>query len=128
MSGGSVAARVIRTAAPVQVPDVFADPEYAHKAAAESAGFRSVLGMPLVREGRVIGAIVVVRDATGVFPGKQVELLRTFADQAVIAIENVRLFNETKEALERQTATSEVLSVISSSPTDVAPVLRIILK
>ena len=75
-----------------------------------------------MREGRPIGAITVGRPEPGPFPDEQVALLQTFADQAVIAIENVRLFNETKEALERQTATSEVLRVISSSPTDVQPV------
>jgi GAF domain-containing protein len=127
-SGGSVAARVIRTAAPVQVADVFADAQYAHKDAAQTAGFRSVLGVPLVREGQIIGALIVVRAEAGVFPDRQVELLRTFAAQAVIAIENVRLFNETKEALEHQTATSDVLGVISSSPTDIRPVFDAILK
>ena len=78
--------------------------------------------MPLLSDGQAIGAISVARSGPGPLPDKQVSLLRTFADQAVIAIENVRLFNETKEALERQTATAEILKVIASSPADVQPV------
>jgi GAF domain-containing protein len=101
-------------------------------------GFRSGLGVPMVRDNTVIGAIAVSRTTVGLFPDTQVELLRTFADQAVIAIENVRLFTELQEknraltqahaqvteALEQQTATSEILRVISGSPTDVQPVLN----
>ena len=85
-------------------------------------GARSSIFVPMVREGRAIGAIGVSHREVGAFSDERVELLKTFADQAVIAIENVRLFNETKEALERQTATSEILRVISQSPTDVQPV------
>ena len=114
--------RTIAEGRPVQLPDCLADPEYIFKDASRAAGIRSYLGVPMVREGRVIGAMSVARAEPGLFPDEQVQLLQTFADQAVIAIENVRLFNETREALERQTATAEILRVISSSPTDVQPV------
>ena len=85
-------------------------------------GFHSGIYAPLLREGVAIGTIAVLRPETGGFSDKDVALFNTFADQAVIAIENVRLFNETKEALERQTATAEILKVIASSPSDVQPV------
>jgi GAF domain-containing protein len=93
------------------------------KERARERGFRAIMHAPLLKEGAAIGVISVSREAPGAFTEKEVALLKTFADQAVIAIENVRLFNETKEALEQQTATANILRVISSSPTNIQPVL-----
>src|SRR5215813_15649748 len=94
----------------------------------EAAGTRTVLAIPLLREENAIGAIAVRRQQVEPFSDKQISLLKTFADQAVIAIENARLFQELKESLEQQTATSEILGVIASSPTDIQPVLDTVVK
>src|SRR5215813_630271 len=123
----SVAARATLEQSVVQIPDVYADPDYALGELAAVCGYRSGIGIPILRDGVPIGSIAIARAQIGLFPERQIELLKTFADQAAIAIENVRLFNETKEALEQQTATSEVLKVISATPGELEPVFQAML-
>jgi two-component system, NtrC family, sensor kinase len=123
VSDDNAAGRAVLRRTVVQIPDVREDAAHGVKNVALAANYRSVVAAPMLRDHQPIGAIVVARSSVGFFPDRQVALLQTFADQAVIAIENVRLFNEAKEALEQQTATSEILRVISSSPTDTQPVL-----
>jgi two-component system, NtrC family, sensor kinase len=106
----------------LEIPNIEETYEEELRQIARARGFRSMLGVPLVNNGTVIGLITVTRAETGLFTDHHLQLLQTFADQAVIAIENVRLFNETEEALERQTATADILKVIASSPSDVQPV------
>jgi signal transduction histidine kinase len=93
----AITARAIAERAPAQIPDVLDDPDYGQKEAAQRAGFRSNLAVPMVQDGQVVGSIVVCREQVGAFPDKQVKLLQTFADQAVIAVQNVRLFNEIRD-------------------------------
>jgi two-component system NtrC family sensor kinase len=124
----TLTARAIRSATICHVSDVLSDPLYQRKDAARVSGFRSGLAVPMIREGQVIGAIFVSRKQAGLFTDAQVQLLKTFADQAVIAIENVRLFNETKDALAQQTATADVLKLISRSAFDLRMVLQTLIE
>ena len=126
---GSLVGRVAMDGRVVQISDVLADAEYQAGVYQKAFGFRSNLGVPLLREGAVIGVFALMRMEVNSFTEKEIELVSTFADQAVIAIENVRLFDEVQartrelsESLEQQTATSEVLSVISSSAGELQPV------
>src|SRR5262249_49457303 len=119
------AGRAVLSRAVVHIPDVLEDPEYSPEPAL-AGGWRAVLSVPMLREGAPIGAIPVTRPEAGPSSEAQIELLKTFADQAMIAIENVRLFTETKEALEQQTATADILRVIASSPTDLQPVMDVV--
>ena len=132
---GTVVGRTLLTKKAVQVADVLADPEYTHGEQQKKAGYRTFLGVPLLREGQPIGVFSLCRTTVAPFSEKQIELLSSFADQAVIAIENVRLFDEVQartaeltESLEQQTATSEVLGAISSSLEELAPLFQTVLE
>jgi GAF domain-containing protein len=124
-SGG--AARAIRECVVIQIPDVRVEPGYKLQEPASIAGFRAILAVPMLREGRAIGALAVGRAEPGLFRDSQVQLLNTFASQAVIAIENTRLLNELRESLQQQTATADVLKVISSSLGELEPVFQAML-
>jgi signal transduction histidine kinase len=131
----SVFGRAILEGRTVHVPDVLADPEYDRPQLQSFVSVRTGLAVPLVREGTVVGVFTLQRKEQRPFSDKQIELVTTFADQASIAIENVRLFHEVQaqrrevtEALEHQTATSEVLNVISRSPTNAQPVFDAIVE
>src|SRR4030095_16137586 len=127
ITGGLLSTRDILERRTIHVHDVStpeAKAEFPENwALAGPIGIRTAVATPLLREGVAIGAILIRRLEVRPFTDKQIALLKTFADQAVIAIENVRLFQELKESLEQQTATSEILGVIASSPTDIQPVL-----
>ena len=131
----SVAARAILEQSVVQISDVNADPDYALGELAAACGYRSAIGIPILRDGVPVGSIAIARAQAGLFPNRQVELLKTFADQAVIAIENIRLFDEAQartrdlsESLQQQTATADVLKVISRSPGQLEPVFKAMLE
>jgi two-component system, NtrC family, sensor kinase len=138
----STSGRAILERRVAHIPDIAQDPEYGLKEVASMAKYHAVLSVPLMREGRPIGALSVGRQTAGPFSDRQIDLLQTFADQAVVAIENIHLFTELEEknqaltkahaqvteALDQQTATAEILRVISNSPTDLQPVFDTIVE
>src|SRR4030095_11113064 len=134
---GTVAGRSVLDGRTVHVADAQTEEDEVPESSenARRMGFRTILSVPLMREGGAIGSIQIRRTEAQLFTERQVALLETFADQAVIAIENVRLFKELEarhsdltEGLDRATATGEILRVISSSPTDIQPVLDTVVK
>src|SRR5215510_13692025 len=125
---GGFAGRAVREARTLHVHDL-RDAEAEFPGASEggvAVGVRTALAVPLLKDGKLLGIIHIRRLKVQPFTKQQIRLVETFADQAVIAIENVRLFNELKESLEQQTATSEILGVIASSPTAIQPVLDVV--
>ena len=127
----SALGRAGATLKPAYIPDVLADPDYGLTVERDKARYRATLAAPMLREGRLVGALSLNRSEPGSFTDKHIELVSTFADQAAIAFENVRLFEEVRErtreveqALKQQTTTSEILRVISQSPTDARPVFE----
>jgi len=121
---GSVSGRAALEGKIIHVPDVLADPEFVLLDAQKVGGFRTALGVPLMREGTPIGTMFLSRATVEPFTQQQIELVTTFADQAVIAIENTRLLDELRESLQQQTATADVLKIINRSTFDLKSVLN----
>src|SRR6266699_4320912 len=125
--------RLLQTKQPVHIVDITAEPAYAEGepsrvALVEIAGARTFLAVPMLKDDELVGAIGIYRREVRPFTDKQIALVTNFASQAVIAIENARLLNELRDSLEQQSATAEVLRVISSSPTELQPVLDAMVK
>jgi two-component system, NtrC family, sensor kinase len=125
---GSIVGRTALSRSTVQILDAQTDPDYQLRKALKLGGYHTGLGVPLLREGNIVGVFGLTRNTVRPFTEKQIELVTTFAAQAVIAIENARLLGELRESLERQTATADVLRVISSSPGELEPVFNEILE
>ena len=125
---GTMTGRVALERAPVQIPDVLADSEFTWVEAQKLGNYRTLLGVPLLREGMLIGVLGLAREMVRPFTDKQIELVQIFADQAIIAIENTRLLNELRELLQQQTATADVLRLISTSPGELQPVFSAMLE
>ena len=125
---GKATSRAAMLGRPLHIPDALTDPSYTFTEAQRRGNFRAILCVPLMKDGVAVAVISMWRTVPEPFTDEEIGLVSTFADQALIAFESVRLANETKEALERQTALGEILRVISRSPTDVQPVLDAIVE